>query len=803
METEQVAKGQIRQPVAELQALLQTTAALHAGLGCETVVERILQAAVQLFGEETVSTLWLLDEATGTLTLRAAAGLHHPLERSTLQPGQGLGGWISTHRQPLAIADVQQDPRFGNPEWAKAEDVHAFIGVPLLIGERCLGVMDLLRRGTTTFTQEEMALLQTFAQQAVIALANAQLYTTATRQAARAQALAEVGRLLASTLEVEPLLDLVAEQCQRLLKVSAFGLFTLREGHLHYARGVGLDEAFQRDHTLELGEGVVGRAVAEGRPVWTADILNDPAVFLTPTSRARIAAVGSLAVLAVPLARREGSPFGGLVVYREAGSRFTDEEVELLSAFGSQVAVALENTWLHQQATARAAALERLWQVGQSLSQSLALSETLDRIVQAAHDLLRADVAALTLWDEAAQCLTLVAQKGGEVLPLRRTLRLGEGVMGTVAATRHPLIVNDYQAFPQRLLEATTTTAAMHVPLLLKDQLIGTLGVAVSEVGRTFTAEDLQLLELLAPPAAIALENARLHEQMSRYARELEQKVEERTRALQEALHQAETASQAKSEFLANMSHELRTPLNSILGFTELLQQQIHGPLTAKQARYVDNIHKSGKHLLTLINDLLDLSKVEAGRLELYLEPFDLQELLEAILADIQPQASAKGLHLQLHVDAPLPPLTADPVRVKQILYNLLSNAIKFTPKGGRVRVTAHRVSGESRGAGEEGAEEQRNFHPSPPAPQQFVEISVQDTGIGIKREDLSRLFQPFTQLEPVLTKRYQGTGLGLTLTKRLVELHGGEIQAESEGEGKGSTFIVRLPLDPREKNLP
>ncbi len=167
---------QAEERAVKLQALLQTTSALHAGLGSEAVVERILQAAGQLFGEETVSTLWLLDEATGALTLRAASGLRHPPERPTLPPGEGLGGWIVTHRQPLAVADVQQDPRFGNPGWAKVEDVHAFLGVPLLLGERCLGVMDLLRRGTTPFTPEEQAILEAFAQQVAIAFEKAQLF---------------------------------------------------------------------------------------------------------------------------------------------------------------------------------------------------------------------------------------------------------------------------------------------------------------------------------------------------------------------------------------------------------------------------------------------------------------------------------------------------------------------------------------------------------------------------------------------------------------------------------------------------
>jgi len=203
----------------------------------------------------------------------------------------------------------------------------------------------------------------------------------------------------------------------------------------------------------------------------------------------------------------------------------------------------------------------------------------------------------------------------------------------------------------------------------------------------------------------------------------------------------------------------------------------------------VQNILVSGRHLLALISDILDLSKVEAGKIELHPEPFDLREALAAALHNIQPQADAKGLTLKLHVDESLSTLTADSVRFKQILFNLLSNAVKFTPSGGSVTVSA-RVRSEE--VGVRGQEQTPYLSPLTP---HWVEISVADTGIGIKAEDLPKLFQPFTQLEPVYSKQYQGTGLGLALTKQLVELHGGQIWAESAGEGRGSTFTMRLPL--------
>jgi signal transduction histidine kinase len=283
---------------------------------------------------------------------------------------------------------------------------------------------------------------------------------------------------------------------------------------------------------------------------------------------------------------------------------------------------------------------------------------------------------------------------------------------------------------------------------------------------------------------------------------QLEATVEHRTRQLQTALQQAEEASRHKSLFLSNMSHELRTPLNSIMGFAWLLQDPAISSLNEKQARFAKNITTSGEHLLALINDLLDLTKVEAGKINLQLRRFLLQEAIEAAIHAIRPQAEQKQQMLKLAMNCDMLCINADPTRFKQILYNLLSNAVKFTPVGGRIGVAVQIVSGAGHQeveSGEQGAADQ-DLGPLPPIPStrylgECVEIAVSDTGVGIKPEDMAKLFHMFTQLEPALTKQFQGAGLGLALTRQLVELHGGSISATSDGEGRGSIFTVRLPL--------
>ena len=252
----------------------------------------------------------------------------------------------------------------------------------------------------------------------------------------------------------------------------------------------------------------------------------------------------------------------------------------------------------------------------------------------------------------------------------------------------------------------------------------------------------------------------------------LQRELAERTRDAEKAQSEAEAATRAKSDFLANMSHELRTPLNSIIGFSEVLEDELLGPLNASQREDVQYILKAGRHLLSLINDILDLSKVESGKMELEVDRVSLRELLDAALVMHREKASRHGISLDLKME----PVTgmvieADERKLKQILFNLLSNAVKFTPDGGSVRVMARRITGA-----------------------QEIEISIEDTGIGIKKKDLPKLFKEFSQLDSVYNKKYAGTGLGLALTKKLVELHCGRIQVSSKF-GKGSCFAIVIPI--------
>jgi len=287
-----------------------------------------------------------------------------------------------------------------------------------------------------------------------------------------------------------------------------------------------------------------------------------------------------------------------------------------------------------------------------------------------------------------------------------------------------------------------------------------------------------RLLPILATQATVALENAILYRRLKQHSDTLESRVRERTAALEHLNRELQAAAQQKAQFYAHFSHELRTPLNSILGFSEMLQAEMQGTLTEPQRRYVRHIHDSGGRLLRLINDILDLAKVEAGRLSLQMQPARLAPLVEQALAVMLPQARVKQLELAAALPPDLPLVLADPTRVHQILLNLLSNAVKFTREGGQVTVSAECLGAEPA----DGA----------PGPARMVRVAVTDTGVGIAEADQDELFRDFGQ---VADGRYQGTGLGLSLSRRLVRLHGGEIGVQSR-LGAGSTFWFSLPLD-------
>lgn len=341
---------------------------------------------------------------------------------------------------------------------------------------------------------------------------------------------------------------------------------------------------------------------------------------------------------------------------------------------------------------------------------------------------------------------------------------MGEGIIGEAAKSAHSVYLNNPVSGALTIATGLGTlnpTAVLAVPVLFREQCMGVL-VLASMVN--LTEQDRSFIEHVATQLGVALNNLKQFSDLKNLSGQLRQRSEE----ISQKNLQLEEINRMKSEFLANMSHELRTPLNAIIGFSEALKDGLMGAVAENQRSYIDDIYTSGEHLLSLINDILDLAKVEAGKMVLCMETIELNRVLQNSLSMVRGKAQERQLKLVLNADAPLPEIFADMRKIKQIIYNMLSNAVKFTPEGGTVTLFAHQV-------------------------EDMLEIAVTDTGIGIAPEDQARLFQPFVQIDSTLSRQFEGTGLGLVMIKRLTELHGGSAGMESV-VGKGSRFWVRIP---------
>jgi GAF domain-containing protein len=688
-----------------------------------------------------------------------------------------VSGRAIQDRAVTEIPDAREDPAYDR-EMALAMDWLSLLAVPLLrVDGSPIGVIVIQRQEAGHFAAGHVDLLKTFADQAVIAIENVRLFTELearnaelTKALDQQTATAEVLRVISgSRTDLQLVFDTILQRAVRLC--GALNGFIWRvEGGLRrqvsYA-GVSSPEWAAIARGTQAGpptsDSVSGWVQIHREVLHVRDLEQEDRF---PRSRQMARAMGYRSLLAVPLLRHQDA-VGAIVLNKT--EPFDEGQIQLLCTFADQAVIAIENGRLLSELQARTAELTRsvdeltaLGEVGRALSSTLNLEDILQTIVTRATQL--TETAGCVIWEydkpreefqlrvshytDTSDAAILPSRRGGTTIPR------GQGLTTHVMEERHSMQIPDitlegaYESPVRQPLIDAGHRALLGVPLMSEDEVIGVLAVTRKMPGE-FEPEVIRLLSTFATQSALAIQNARLF-------REIEDKS-----------RQLEVASQHKSEFLANMSHELRTPLNAIIGFSEVLTERMFGELNEKQEEYLKDIYASGTHLLSLINDILDLSKIEAGRMELELTDFHLPTALDNALTLVRERAARRNIALHIGIDNRLGQIQGDERKIRQVVLNLLSNAIKFTPENGRIEVGATPRDG-------------------------FIEISVNDTGVGIAAEDQEAVFEEFRQVGAA-DKKVEGTGLGLTLCRKFVELHGGRIWVKSQ-VGVGSTFTFTIP---------
>lgn len=746
----------------ELSTLYEIGRLLSANPELTGLVETVANAALAL-GSADASWLAIRDEKQGRLIHAASRNLS---DESVREMSDDIEGWL-----PFPVSATAQPAVFTDPigheflaRIASRESLSAAVVIPVAFGDSVVGVLCVFWSRSARPISDHLEPVFLLANQAGPAIANAILLNQAQRRAAALDAIFKVTQIIGASPKLSFALNTVMDEANRLFGTNQSTIRLLdpstQELVIHASRG--FSKQTLRRIRLKVGQGVMGWVAKHGKPLILNDVSQDPRFAYFPKDAEPVSSLMSVPLMV------EGRVIGVLSISSNVRQQFTEEDASLLLTLASQAAIVIENARLYEQAKRRLNEQKVLYRMAQHLASTIDVPTVLKFIVNHLSTSFSAKWGSLRLLDETGTKLDIGAFFGTSEEYKRLAnenvvMDLSPGTPGyespVAVAMREKRIVTVSNILKERRYAAWREDARMEgftslvcVPLIPTDTAIGVLSLYFRDV-RRLQPNEHELLQTAARTAAIAIQRAMLDERLL--------KEEVTRRALEQISH-------LKTEFVSQVSHELRTPLTSIQGYVKLILAGHTGELTDIQHEFLSTVSRNTEKLIALVNDLLDISRIESGRMELVLEPLSIGDIVEREVESLTGQADEKHITVLVDIQPDIPKVRADSHRLGQVISNLLSNAIKYSPSGSTVKITASQIATN-------------------------VLVKVIDSGIGIGPEERGKLFQRFYRGEDDAVRSTWGTGLGLAITRHLVEMHGGKIWVESE-KGQGSTFSFSIP---------
>jgi len=738
---------------AELEALQQISVTVQSQVEFAPILKSVVEQASKLLQVEG-GMVWLLQPDEETLKVVVSHNLEKDYTNFTLKKSEGVAGRVLLLDEPVAVDNHQT---FSGRS-AKFQD-HTFgatLGVPLRWSGKVRGVLSLVHRpGHLRFSESDIWLMRLFASQSAIAIEKSYLLEEAKRRANQLAMLSNVSMAISSTLNLSIVLPRVMESAVQILDAEAGSLFLVDSTRTKLTFEVVLGPSGKHlvGTKIPIGVGIVGTVANTSKPLIINNVAADPRWHTGTDKETKF---HTRDILCVPMLANEKVVGVIEVINKKNEVAFTSEDETLLLSFAVQAAIVIENaqmfTRIDTSLASKVQELQTLQMFDHELQRSLELERVLDITLTRAMDALGVDIGAMGIFTKQNRdgfFIPVQYGMGSNIHKYKTELwPITQGVIGRVARTGKAEFINNVHADPDYIRKSRSTESMIVIPIIRDDQVVGIIDLE-STSEDYFTKDDLIFVQLLASHAAIALDNAQLFEQVK-------------------------TANEAKSQFMNTASHDLKVPMTSIKGYAKMLQIGAAGALNDQQKEFVKIIYGNIDRMDRLVLDLLDVSRIEAGRIRLELRDVQVADMVDDVLTSVHNQIAER--ELKLHVDVPktLPKLRADYHRLVQVTTNLVSNAYKYTPNGGQVTIKADLATMRD---GEEG-----------------IYIMVKDSGYGISKEDQAKLFTNFFRSTDQNIRNQPGTGLGLSITKKMIESHGGTLQFESE-LGQGTTFTMSLPL--------